>query len=301
MDNLNISFISKSLEKECNLTEKWYGTKYSKEKLKITEEEINSYKSEYIFDYPPENKFCPKILDILPICENPPKYPEKIMNEQNCQVWFLQDNIFKLPKGRIKVKFYFVKNLCYNSDIKNMAISKLLKKIIKLELNEIIYLASEANVKFKIKISYNKLVLFIEGFNDSLKNGLEEFLTKIQNLHLNGDKFKEVLNLQIKEYIKKNENFFLGESYKVSNDYMKRLLKVPNIDLRDLINYLLNSKITIEELELFKRNMLLEAKAKWLIQGNIKKETALEIVQMTNKMLNIDIYKIINKIIFIDL
>ena len=78
-------------------------------------------------------------------------------------------------------------------------------------------------------------------------------------------------------------------------------MKVPNIDLRDLIYYLLNSKITIEELELFKRNMLLEAKAKWLIQGNIKKETALEIVQMTNKMLNIDIYKIINKIIFIDL
>ena len=84
MDNLNISFISKSFEKECNLTEKWYGTKYSKEKLKITEEEINLYKSEYIFDYPPENKFCPKNLDILPICENPPKYPTKIMNEQNC-------------------------------------------------------------------------------------------------------------------------------------------------------------------------------------------------------------------------
>ena len=44
LDNLNIYFISKSFEKECNLTEPYFGTKYCKEKINITEEEINSYK-----------------------------------------------------------------------------------------------------------------------------------------------------------------------------------------------------------------------------------------------------------------
>ena len=295
LENISISFISQSLEKECNLTEKWYGTKYSKEKITITNEEIDSYKCAHIFDYPPENKFCPKNLDIFPIGENPPKYPEKIFDDQNCKAWFLQDNYFKLPKGRIKVRFNFVKNLCNNSELKNRAVSKLLKKILKLEINEILYLASQANVTFKLKIYYDSLVLIIEGFNDSLKSGLEEFLTKIQNININSEKYKEMLDLQIKAYINKKKNFYYGQSYEVCANYIERLLSVPSIDLRDLIDYLSNNKITIEDLDLFKKNMLLETQSKWLIQGNITKETALEIIQMTNKILNIDTNKKIYK------
>ena len=156
------------------------------------------------------------------------------MDKENCKVWFLQDNIFKLPKGKIKAEFKFVKNLCNNSDIKNMAISHLLKKIIKLEINEMLYMASEANVTFKIKIYYNKLEIRIEGFNDSLKNGLQELLTKIQSIDINKEKYKETLELQKKEYIKKRTNFFFDQSYKVNIDYMKRLLSVPSMDLKNI-------------------------------------------------------------------
>ena len=59
LDNLNIYFLSNKFEKECNLTEQWYGTKYSKEKINITDEEINSYTCEHYLDYPPQNKFIP--------------------------------------------------------------------------------------------------------------------------------------------------------------------------------------------------------------------------------------------------
>ena len=295
IENLNIIFMSKSFEKECNLTEKWYGTKYAKEKLEISNEEVDSYKCEHIFDYPPENKFIPKNLEIIFTEEKGKKYPEKIMNEENCKIWFLQDNMFELPKGRIKVQFKFVKNICYNSDIKNRVVSKLLKKIIKLELNETIYMASEANVKFKIKIFYNKLELLIEGFNDSLKRGLQEFLTKIKNIKITPEKYKEVLDLQLKEYIKKSKNFFLKKSYKVCIDYMNRLLGYPNIDLRESIEFATNSEITTEDLDKFKNNMFLETQSDWLIQGNIKKETALEIVRMTNEIFNINIHKKIER------
>ena len=298
MDNLNIYFMSKSLEKECNLTEPIYGTKYTKDKLQIKKEEVDAYKCEHIFDYPPVNKFIPKNLDIFPIRENPPIYPEKIMDEPNCKVWFLQDNIFKLPKGKIKANFKFIENLCHNSKIKNMAIAKLLKKIIKLELNEFLYLASEANAKFKVKIYFNRLELFIEGYNDSLKDGLEEILKRIKNMDINPQKHKELLELLIKEYIKKKKNFFYNLSYKVGVDYLKRLLTYPNIDLRELIDFLSNSTITIDDLISFKNNMLLETQSKWLIQGNFEKNTALEIVKMTNEILNIDIKKKIMKSFF---
>ena len=52
LDNLNIYIRSKSFEKECTLTEQYCGTKYCKEKFNITDEDINSYKCEHIFDYP---------------------------------------------------------------------------------------------------------------------------------------------------------------------------------------------------------------------------------------------------------
>ena len=295
LDNLNISFSSKSLEKECNLTEKYYGTKFAKEKCKITNEEIESYKCDHIFDYPPENKFCPKNLDILPAPENPVKYPEKILDENNCKVWFLQDTFFKLPKGRIKVVFKFVKNLCNNSDIKNTAISYLLKKLIKLELNDMIYMASEVKAKFKIKIYYDKLKMTMFGYNDSLKKGLQEILTNIKNLNINTEKHKEKLNVLIKEYLKKKKNFFFKESYKVSKEYIKTLLTVPTIDPKDLIDYLTNSVITLEDLISFKNNMFLEVQSEWLIQGNLQKQNAIEIVQMTNEIFNIDIKKKITK------
>ena len=295
LDNLNIYFESQSLEEECDLTEKWYGTKYSKEKITITKEEINSYKCDYNFDYPPENKFCPQNLDVLPTVENAPKYPEKIISEENCNVWFLQDNEFKLPRGRIKVEFKFVKNLCYNSDIKNEAICHLLKKIIKLEMNEIIYMASESEVNFKIKIHYNKLKILIEGFNDSLKRGLQEILTKIQNLKLDEEKYKEILDLQIKKYIKKTKNWFIRESDDVCFDFMKKLIMVPSINPDDITSFLSNEKITIEDLSTIKDKMFLETKSNWLIQGNLNKETALEIVQMVNELFKIDIKKKITK------
>ena len=220
------------------------------------------------------------------------------MDEPNCKVWFLQDNIFKLPKGKIKANFKFIENLCHNSKIKNMAIAKLLKKIIKLKLNEFLYLASEANAKFKVKIYFNRLELFIEGYNDSLKDGLEEILKRIKNMDINPQKHKELLELLIKEYIKKKKNFFYNLSYKVGVDYLKRLLTYPNIDLRELIDFLSNSTITIDDLISFKNNMLLETQSKWLIQGNFEKNTALEIVKMTNEILNIDIKKKIMKSFF---
>ena len=297
LDNLNISFLSKSFEKECNLTEKWYGTKYAKEKINIKKEDIESYKCSHIFDYPPENNFYPKNFDIFPVEKDKmlQKYPEKILDEKNCKIWFLQDNIFKLPKGRIKVHFKFVKNLCHNSDIKNLALSHLLKKIIKLELNEIIYMASEAKLEFKIKIFYDYFEILVDGFNDSLKRGLEIFLTKIQNINLNSEKYEEILDLQIKEYIKKSKNFFLKTSYEVTNEYMKKILKYPSIDTRDLIEYLIKSKITVEDLAHFKNNMFLETESNWLIQGNIKKENALEIVKMCNEIFKIDTKKEIFK------
>ena len=296
LDNLTISLVSKTLEKECTLTEKWYGTKYLKEKLNIKTEDIDAYKFDenlYKFDYPPENKFVPKNLELFQFedKDNIPKYPELIYDKDNCKAYFLQDNEFKLPRGSIKFRINFVKNLCNNSDVKNQVISHLLKKIIKLELNEILYMAEESDVKFKLKIFYDKLEILIYGFNDSLKAGLQEFITIIQNLELTPEKHKELLEIQKQEYLKKVKNFYLKRSYKVNIEYMKTLISTGIINYEDLIDFLSNEEINLDDLINFKKNMFIDTKSLWLIQGNLKKQTALEIINSTNEIFKININK----------
>jgi insulysin len=185
--------------------------------------------------------------------------------------------------------------LCNNSEIKNEIISFLLNKIIKLELNEILYMAEESDVEFKIDIKYNKLQIKIKGFNDSLKSGLEEFLINIKNLELNYDKHKEMFELQKQDYIKSLNNIFLKQSYKVNLECMKMLLQTGYNDPKEILDCLSTIDITLDDLINFKKNMFLETKSVWLIMGNIKKETALEIVKSTNEIFNLDVNKTITK------
>ena len=289
LDNLNIIFLSKSFEKECNLTEKIYGTKYYKEKMNITDEEINSYICNHNLDYPPENKFIPKDLSIFPFPENIGKYPEIIMESKNCEVWYLQDNIFKKPKAYLVVQFLIPVNICNFSEIKNRIIFLLLEKIVVQELGEIIYMAKEANVNVSFSFNNSKVLIVYSGFNDSLKEGMKEILSALKNLNLNTDKCKEMIDLQSKEIFKQAKNIYFGQNYQVNLEYAKMLINEPVKGPDEVINFLNENKITIEEVILCKNLLFTKSKIKWLIQGNITKEATLEVVNEIHKIFGIDI------------
>ena len=167
--------------------------------------------------------------------------------------------------------------------------------MIKSELNEILYMAEESKVKFKLKILNNRLDIIISGFNDSLKSGLNEFLNFIQNLELTEEKHAGKLKLLKEEYLKKLKNSFLKRSYEVNMEYMNILLSQGLNDPKDLIDYLSNEEITIQDLMNFKKTMFLETNSVWLIQGNLQKETALEIINSTNEIFKLNVDKKITK------
>ena len=290
LDNLNIYFISKSFEKECNLTEEYYGTKWCKEKFDITEEEINSYKCKDIFDYPPENKFIPKNLDIIPPPEKILKYPEKIKEHENIEVWHLQDTVFNVPKAYLKAQFLYPEDLCNFSEVKLRIISALFDKILSVELGEFLYMAEKANVNFEF-IFASKIELTFSGYSDSLKEGMSEFLTYIKNIDLNTERCKETLEVQQKEIVKRAQNVLMKENYKVNLEYIKRLINYPVKTPEEIINFYKENKITIEDIILYKNAVFKNSKSKWFIQGNISKETTLEIIEKANQILEIDINK----------
>ena len=292
LDNLNIYFVSKKFEKECTLTEEIYGTKYCKEKFNITEEEINSYKCEHIFDYPPENEFIPKNFDILPPPEKINKYPEKLISNKNLEVWFLQDTIFKRPKAYLVCQFITPIDLCDFSELKLRIISVILDSIITTELGEFLYMAKSANMNVSFDFGANKTKIIFEGYNDSMKVGMKNIFELIQNLDINTERCKETLELQQKEILKSAKNIFLNRSYLVNLEYVKSLINEPNKNPEDIINFFKEGKkITIEDLIKYKNAIFKNSRIKWLIQGNLTKEQALEIVEQGNKTLEIDINK----------
>ena len=292
LDNLNIYFVSKTFEKDCNLTENYYGTKYYKEKLNITEDEINSYNCKDIFDYPPENNFIAQNFDILPPPEKISKYPEKIIDHKNMEVWYLQDAIFKMPKAYSVTQFITPEDLCDFSEIKLRIITVIFDKIIEVELGEFLYMAKAANVNITLSTGVNKTNLIYSGFNESLKRGIKEIFTKIKNLDLNTERCKETLKLEQKDILRRAKNVFLNSSYQVNLQYLKGLLYESYKNPVDIINFYNDGKkITIEDLILYKNSLFKNSKIKWLVQGNVSKEEVLEIVEETNKILEIDINK----------
>jgi len=291
LDNLNIYFRSNIFEKECNLVEEYYGTKYSKEKLNITEDEINSYKCEHIFDYPPENKFIPKNFDLLPPPEKISKYPEKIKSHKNMEVWHLQDTIFKVPKACAFAQFITPEDLCDFSEIKLRIMSIILNKIITSELGEFLYMAESASVDVDFVFGVNKTHIIYDGFNDSLKEGMKNILEHIKNLDINTERCKELLEIQQKDLLRKAENIFLNTSYLANMDNLDGLLGEPYKNPKDIINFFKEKKITIEDLIIYKNAIFKNPKIKWLIQGNVSKEEVLQIAEEANKILEIDIEK----------
>ena len=292
LDNLNIYFSSKIFEKECNLTEKYYGTKYCKEKLKIDEKEIDSYKCEHIFDYPPENDFIPKKFDLLPPPEKIGKYPEKIKDNKNMEIWYLQDVIFNIPRTYLIVQFLTPDGICDFSEVKTRVVAILLNKIINVELGEFLYTAKSASVNVIFSFGINKSSIIFVGFSDSLKIGMKNIIEHVKNLNLNTDRCKETLEIEQKELIRKYKNIFLSQNYKVNIENMNNLMKEPYQNPEDIYNFFKEGKkINIEDIILYKNTILKNSKSKWLIQGNSTKEEILEIAEETYKILEIDINK----------
>ena len=155
-------------------------------------------------------------------------------------------------------------------------------------------MAEESEVEFKLSIYHELMIITISGFNDSLKSGLEEFLTHIKNFELS-EKHKEVLEIQKREYLKKLKNFFLKKSYKIGMELINDLLINGDTNRLELIDFMEHENISMDDLINFQKNMFNEIKSNWLIQGNFTKQIALDIVQSTIKIFNLNINSKINK------
>ena len=315
LSNINIYLSSRSYEEKCNISEKWYGTKYSKqalpESLVYAFKHGSQKKHNHILDYPPENKFIARTFDIKEIDMKDAKYPELLEKNENREIWFKQDNVFLLPKSIIYLQIYLKKDILPTADYS--VISSIWNNILENELQEVIYMAKEASMHINFYFNLEGMLITLDGFSSALKSSAEEIILKfketIENLNKKLEHFYRFSDLQngisnhdefhtllekivskIEEAEQDNTNFFLGTPYMQVWQNLDIFLRHPNADPQSKLKTVLRLKQHASEKDLrafhvFLKSFLSESKFEWLIQGNITKEEALDIVSNTEKIL----------------
>lgn len=318
ISKMNIYLTSRSYEEKCDLTEKWYCTKYTKQPLPdnlvYAFKHGSQKKYNHILDYPPENKFIAKSFDMKDIINKDAKFPELLEKNENREIWFKQDNVFLLPKAIIYLQIYLKKDILPTAEYS--VISSIWNNILENELQEVIYMAKEASMQINFYFNLEGMLITIDGFSSALKSSAEEIISKfkqtIENINnklhnyykindmKNGisdhDEFHSLLEKvisKIEEAEQDNSNFFLGTPYMQVWQNLDIFLRHPNADHQSKLKTVLRLKKHASEKDLrafhvFLNSFLTESKFEWLIQGNITKEEALEIVSNTEKTLAIE-------------
>ena len=169
--NLNIFFRSKSFENECTLEDKWFGTKFSKEgfseHLLTLMKSPNVKITKKVLDLPPVNTLLPKNLDILPEDPENTHKPMLLKHWDHCDLWYLKDDKFKLPKGFVKMKIY-TNDCMLGRTVHSQVFLELWNKVIGEYLREYKYMASMASLESRSNILFDNLEIWWKGFNDSL-------------------------------------------------------------------------------------------------------------------------------------
>ncbi|OWB55534.1 hypothetical protein B5S28_g1406 [[Candida] boidinii] len=177
-ENFKITLVSKNFKDESlNLTEKWYGTKYSIEDIDIelmenlkkisNETEI----SDSVYHLPEKNEFIPTNFDLVKSKhiddkeDKYKKYPKLIKSTQFCNIWFKTSTELGGPRSSITLKF----NLPGSSSTPlNSSLLSIFIELLEDELNSVSYLANMSGLSQQFNLARDGMSLEIYGFSHKL-------------------------------------------------------------------------------------------------------------------------------------
>jgi len=211
IENSNIYLSSRSYEDKVNSTEEIYGTKFSKEKYSQKIIDLFNGKVEknhnHNINYPPENKFIAKNFEIKKLenenanenlnSDSKENFPTLIDKNETREIWFKQDNIFKLPKAIIYLQIYLNKHILPQSEYN--VIANIMNNLIENELQEVSYMAKEASMSINFSFNSEGIIVSIEGYDSAIKASAQEIITKFKDTI-------EDLNNKLKNYYKERNN-----------------------------------------------------------------------------------------------
>lgn len=200
-----VVFVSKGVQQEGLMKEKWYGTQFRKEKLSddfLANLEKTLPTANEPMGYPPANHLIPTELTEKRQArapEAPPSYPRKLVSPTPSTVWFKQDDQFAQP-----LTYAFLKietgDLLYPLTPVSQAFSFLWKSCLFEHLREESYMASLAGLSYHLDISMDDLTLEVSGYNSKTAAFFKDLLQASQGYTIERRLFEAKKALVIRQY-----------------------------------------------------------------------------------------------------
>uniref|UniRef100_A0A182QVQ5 Nardilysin n=1 Tax=Anopheles farauti TaxID=69004 RepID=A0A182QVQ5_9DIPT len=286
--NLMISSTKPYKNVSYDRTEDWFGTEYTE--LDVPEEWKRLWE---VAEPIPEIQLQQKnqyistnftiLADELPDVQIP-QYPEKIFENEICELWFRQDAKFKLPLALMY--FYIISPLPFN-DPRSSALAGFFTSMVKFQIAEELYPAEVAGLNYELYSAEKGLVLKIDGYNEKLPIVADEITAKM-------GRFAEIFSESVFDVIKvKLEKAYYNEIMKPNKlnrcvmrnrDVRLKLVQPNHWATWEKFEHI--KKTTADDVRHFARTFFNGLKIQALVQGNILHESAAQVMHTVLSNLN---------------
>ncbi|KAJ6525427.1 Metalloenzyme, LuxS/M16 peptidase-like protein [Mycena vulgaris] len=256
--------------------EPWYGTEYYVEKFDDAflrqAERPNDIKELYL---PGPNKFIPTNVEVdkRDVAE-PLKRPHLIRETPLSILWHKKDDKFWVPKAHAIID---LRSPFGNATPRAAILTRLYSDIVNDALTEFAYDASLGMLEYNFLPHPNGVYVAMNGFNDKMSVLVKHVLEKIKGIVVSADRLA-VMKEQAKRDL---ENFFLGQSYVLSDYYGRYMMAQQQWTVAKLLEEL--PSVTVEDLQQHIKLLLSEVHMRILVCGNLYKDEAVKIAEMAEE------------------
>ncbi|KDQ61093.1 hypothetical protein JAAARDRAFT_32094 [Jaapia argillacea MUCL 33604] len=259
-------------------SEPWYGTKYRVERFddQFFKEASSPNDIPQLF-LPGPNEFIPTNLDVdkREVAE-PLQRPHLIRETPLSSLWHKKDDQFWVPKARVIIE---IRSPFANASPKASVMSRLFTDLVVDSLTEFSYDADLAGLSYNFASHPLGVFVALSGYNDKLPLLARHVLESVKNLKVDPER----LNVMKEEVKRQWQNFFLGQSYTISEYYGRYLITEKQWTLQEKLPEI--AAVTPEEIQAHAEQLLSTVNIRMLVLGNMYKSEAIGIVEMAENIL----------------
>lgn len=216
--------------------EPYYQSKYSYSESSVIYQELKVQEKISELHIPEPNMFIPKSAEILA-----PR-PYLLVANNFSEIWYAQDNTFKLPKAAIKLQ---ILTNAIKESARNEVLSALYRECLKEILNEEVYPMQMAGLDYSIKLNFKGVLLDFNGYSDRMWPFVKFINSKLKNVEITDETFQNIKEKMQRAY----KNMAYDQAYKqASNLYNQfiqqiyfseeeKLKEIETITLIEVINF----------------------------------------------------------------
>ncbi|CAK9155607.1 unnamed protein product [Ilex paraguariensis] len=268
--NVRIFWESTKFQGHTDMTEPWYGTAYSVEKISgsMIQRWMERAPDEKLH-LPIPNVFIPTDLSVKDVLEKE-KFPRLLRKSPYSRLWYKPDTAFSTPKAYVTIDF----NCPYaGSSPETEVLSDIFTRLMMDYLNEYAYYAQVAGLYYAINHTDNGFQVTLVGYNHKLRILLETVVDKIAKFEVKTDRFSVIKELVTKDY----QNFKFQQPYQQAMYYCALILQDQTWPWNDGLQVL--PYLEADNLARFYPLMLSRAFLDCYIAGNIEPNEAESMIE----------------------